>query len=305
MLSTCRCPFLKTAFASALLAGTAISVSAQLGSNPKSNELEFGKPVKENTECGYLIRIFDNPPLKRTLFYRSGALAVMALYAPSTNGGSAETPRLFSAHELELLLKENSEGSKWILDDSRSKPPLRRWNREDGKAFAVLNESLPELLVASKEYYSEKAELNPKNWSPYQLCLAETLALPATDCVYGVKSGFMSGQGRVFGVEGSAISAATPEVFGLKGALVNSGDGSRGAHLGVVNVESDFEGMQSGLVNILSGKNPGTKAPNAFQFGLVNYARDLDGAQFGLVNVIGNGTLPFMIIFNFDSPVQN
>lgn len=274
---------------------------AQLGKSPKSASLEYGKPVREYQDYGYLVHVFDMDGFKRQVFYKHSSIAVMVKIISATRSDNP-ADHIISEASIQDLLAQNSENSKWI---SRDKEPIagkKHWDREDGKAIAILDEAKALLTIAYLSYFTEKKIVDINDWAPIQVCVTESVALPPCACVYGVRGGFMCGGDRVLGAEGAAFSATTTEVYGVKGALVNVGDGSRGAHFGVVNVESDFEGMQAGVVNILSGKNPGEAAAGAFQFGLVNYARELNGCQFGLVNVIGNGALPFMLIFNFDSP---
>lgn len=276
---------------------------AQLGTNPRGNVLAIGKPVKESVESGFLVHVFEKDGLRYEIFYESNTRAVL-VHACTLPGGTAGESKGVNLSDIEInkVLAQSIEQSKWINKSEGLRAGLKRWEREDGKAFAEFDDVTGLMTVAYRSAIPKRIEVDTSNWTPLQLCLSQGLSFPARQCVYGVKTGFMSGQGRVVGAEGSLICAATPEVFGVKGALVNVGNGSKGAHFGIVNIESDFGGMQAGLVNVLSGKNPGTPPPNGFQFGLVNYARDLDGFQFGLVNIVANGSLPFMIIFNFDSP---
>ncbi len=287
----------KIIFCIAAVLCAASASNAQLGTTPRGNVLEYGKPIKEFEKTGYLVQLFDRDGLRYEIFYEDDARAALVRISAVNDGKPAAFPEATVAK----ILEKNTEQSKWLDKSEGLRNGLKHWDREDGKAFAEYDDVTGTLTMAYKSAVTIRPGVDISNWTPIQLCLSQGLAFPPRQCVYGVKTGFMSGRGRVTGAEGSAILAATPEVYGVKGALVNIGDGSRGAHFGVVNVECDFEGMQAGVVNILSGKNAGTEPPNGFQFGLVNVARDLNGFQFGLVNVVANGPLPFMIIFNFDS----
>ncbi len=276
---------------------------AQLGTNPRGNVLAFGKPVKESVESGFLVHVFERNGLRYEIFYESDVKAVLVHIRTLPQGDTAESKGVdLSESDFNKILAQNIEQSKWTDKSAGLHAGLKLWEREDGKAFAEFDNTTGLMTVAYRSAIPKHVEVDISNWTPLQLCLSQGLSFPARQCVYGLKTGFMSGQGRVVGVEASLVSAATPEVFGVKGALVNVGNGSKGLHLGIVNLEKDFSGMQAGVVNVLSGKNPGTPPPNGFQFGLVNYARDLDGFQFGLVNIVANGSLTFMVLFNFDSP---
>jgi len=64
-----------------------------------------------------------------------------------------------------------------------------------------------------------------------------------------------------------------------------------GAQVAAVNIANDLKGAQVGLINKVSNMK-------GCQIGLVNYAESMEGCQIGLANILGNGKLPFMVIFN-------
>lgn len=295
--------FITTLFL-ALSAG--LPCHAQLGKIPKANDYELGKPVKSLTDSGYLIQTYEKDGLVYKIFYLLHGKAILAHISqkpPSVEAVGAAAPAL-SDSELTALLARNVESSRWIEKPRQQPADSRIWEREDGKVLAEYAPATGMLVIGIRSAMPERVKINPFSMTILQLCLTPNMAFPPMQCVYGLKTGFMSGNGRVVGVEGTLVSASTPEVVGLKGAIVNTGDGSRGAHFGIVNVECDFGGLQTSLVNVLSGKLPGLPPPKAMQFGVVNYAKALDGFQFGLVNIIDHGSLPFMVIFNFDSPEE-
>ncbi len=296
-------------FAAILVLFAAAPCHAQIGRIPKANAYELGKPVKVAVETSYTVQTHEKDGLRYKVFYgytATGKSIFVQVHAlPPAAAAPGAKPPVLSEADITAVLARNKEESKWIEKPAGKIPAPRRWEREDGTAAAEFDAAAGILTVGVTAVMPERRQVDISSWTPLQLCLTESVALPPAQCVYGVKTGFMSGQGRVVGFEGSLVSAATPEVYGAKLAMVNVGDGSRGTHFGLFNLESDFRGVQAALVNVLSGKLPGQPPPPATQLSIVNYARDLDGFQIGIVNIIENGSLPFMVFFNFDSPVPD
>lgn len=119
-------------------------------------------------------------------------------------------------------------------------------------------------------------------WDSFQIGFAPNLPSRTENSnVYGLKLGlpFSSGRARVWGTEISLFSSSTDHIKGFQTSVF-------------ANVCKFLDGMQAGLVNVVMVTCDG------FQLGLVNYS-DETGFQIGLVNIIPKGTLPFMLLVNF------
>ncbi|MEN9840893.1 MAG: hypothetical protein RL376_693 [Verrucomicrobiota bacterium] len=104
--------------------------------------------------------------------------------------------------------------------------------------------------------------------------------------------------GSARGIQWSWLYSHTAGEFtGWQSGILNriSGPGSAGLQTGWVNlVESDFTGLQFGLVNRAA-------AVRGLQLGFVNLADRLDGLQIGLINYAANSAInPIMPLVNWN-----
>jgi hypothetical protein len=115
--------------------------------------------------------------------------------------------------------------------------------------------------------------------------------------VYGLRVDLFYGKCRnLRGVDaGGLVNHATGDVMGLEACFV------------VNYVETDFTGLQVGLVNVVShqasalqiGLYNGADDMSGLQIGVINHARLMRGFQIGVVNVIENSDVPFLPVLNF------
>lgn len=144
-------------------------------------------------------------------------------------------------------------------------------------------------------------------WTPVQLGIA-----PGYGQVFSKPT-------RVYGLRLSGLYGIQSEVVGIDAGLFNdagtfTGVGTGfcnvarayavGAQLGVGcnQVEENFQGLQAGMMNIVSkeltglqiGFSNGARSGRGVQIGMVNSSDDLKGVQLGLINLNRKGLLKFL-----------
>jgi hypothetical protein len=128
--------------------------------------------------------------------------------------------------------------------------------------------------------------------------------------VYGLRlSGFYGVQSKVVGLDLGLFNDAT-SVAGLGIGLCNiTRENGAGVQVGAgcSLVDADFTGVQTGLVNQVSGRLDGlqlgvanaAREGTGLQIGLLNRSTSMRGLQIGVLNWNENGFLPFFPFFNF------
>jgi hypothetical protein len=139
-----------------------------------------------------------------------------------------------------------------------------------------------------------------------QLSLWNTIQLEdASTSIHGLRLALYGENQNITGIDWGGVLKVNGDMIGWQSGVVNLVDGDmKGIQESLVNiVGGEVWGWQSGAVNIAKGKVTG------LQTGFVNMANELHGVQFSLVNVtniqyglqiglinVNNGGTPFGIL---------